>query len=367
LIAANELDLQELIPYVESFLIKNKTIWMEQHFDLVYRTSFNNASLLGLQKFCVKFISKEPEKIFNLPNFSSIPEKLLVTVIQSDNLQMNEVQVWEHVLKWGLAQNLELSSDPTRFSKENISTLKNILQRCIPFIKFYNLNLNEFSQKVLPYKKILPKELYENLVDYFFDNDNKKSVPKGIKNININSKIITSQHAELISKWIDSRLKIKNKSISFKLLYRDSRDRSRGMYNKFKKFHEICKYQPHTVTIVKVNGNEILGGYNPIGWKFDSDYGVTKNSFIFSFNAENYVLSRVKDKRKAIDKIDYEGYYLSKYCIGPSFGNGDLRLYQNFFNEIRVSCNSSKIYKKQIREVDDSPTLDFELFQIVYN
>src|SRR6266536_5328595 len=89
LVTANELGLQELIPYLESFLIENKVNWMEQNFDLIYQTSFENDSFLELQKYCTDLISKEPSKIFNSPNFSSIPEKLLVTMIQNDNLQMS--------------------------------------------------------------------------------------------------------------------------------------------------------------------------------------------------------------------------------------------------------------------------------------
>ena len=65
-------------------------------------------------------------------------------IIQNDNLQMSEIQVWESVLKWGLVQNPELPSDPTAFSKNNFNTLKNTLQQCIPFIRFYNLSSKEF-------------------------------------------------------------------------------------------------------------------------------------------------------------------------------------------------------------------------------
>ena len=99
LIAASKLSLQELIPRLQSFLIINKANWLEQNFNLIYQTSFENESFSELQKFCTELMSKEPEKIFKSPNFSSIPEKLLVSVIQNDNLQMNEIQVWEHVLK----------------------------------------------------------------------------------------------------------------------------------------------------------------------------------------------------------------------------------------------------------------------------
>src|SRR5438034_5521056 len=123
---------------------------MEQNFDLIYQTSFENNSFLKLQKYCTDLISKEPSKIFNSPNFSSIPEKLLVTLIQNYNLQMSDIHVWERVIEWGLAQNPEIPSDSTSFSKDDFNNLKNTLQQCIPFVKFHNLSSREFSKKVLP-------------------------------------------------------------------------------------------------------------------------------------------------------------------------------------------------------------------------
>src|ERR1044072_3490742 len=81
LIAVNELDLQDLTSYIQSFLVHNKANWMEQNFDLIYQTSFENDSFLELQKYCTDLISKGPDKIFNSFNFSSIPEKLLVSLI----------------------------------------------------------------------------------------------------------------------------------------------------------------------------------------------------------------------------------------------------------------------------------------------
>ena len=167
LVAASELSLQELITYLQSFLIENKANWMEQNFDLIYQTSFENDSFSELQKYCTDLITKGPDKIFKSPNFSSIPEKLLVSIIQNDNLQVNEIQIWEHVLKWGIAQNPELPFDVTDYSKDDYKTLKNTLQQCIPFIRFYNLTSKEFMDKVLPYEKILPKDLYKDLLKSF--------------------------------------------------------------------------------------------------------------------------------------------------------------------------------------------------------
>ena len=110
---------------------------------------------------------------------------------------MSEIQVWEYVLKWGLSQNPELSSDPSNYSKDDFNALKNTLHQCIPFIRFYNLTSIEFCDKVYPYKKVLPKELREDLNKCFLRSDYKlsdKSRPRGVKVIsaNIDSKITDS-------------------------------------------------------------------------------------------------------------------------------------------------------------------------------
>src|SRR3954452_16470915 len=121
LFTARELRIHELIPYLQTFLIEKKANWMEQNFSLIYQTSFENDSFLKLQKYCTELISKEPEKIFKSLGFTSISEKSFVSLIQHDNLQMSEVQVWEYVLKWGLAQNPGLPSDITSFSKDDFN------------------------------------------------------------------------------------------------------------------------------------------------------------------------------------------------------------------------------------------------------
>src|SRR5581483_303637 len=159
-----------------------------------------------------------------------------------------------------------------------------------------NLTSREFTDKVLPYEEILPRELYKDLLKTFLllDADSKPSdksnprtphIPHSTEentNLkNIDSKIITYQHAELISKWI-YRLEVTDQvqsSYEFKLLFRGSRD---GFTTG--KFHKFCDGKSRTVTVVKVKGsNEILGGYNPLAWDSSGDYSTTKDSFIFSF------------------------------------------------------------------------------------
>ncbi|GBB87133.1 hypothetical protein RclHR1_01360004 [Rhizophagus clarus] len=366
LVTANELNLQELITYIQSFLIENRADCIEQNLDLIYRTCFENDSFLDLQKYCKDLISNEPDKLFGSPNFTLIPEKLLISVIQHNNLQMSEIQVWEHVLKWGIAQNSgKLPSNIEDYSKEDFSTLKSTLQQCIPHIRFYNLTSKEFAEKVFPYKKVLPKELCKNLLLTLLNPDDRKGeskprIPKNIESRDIDSNIITSQHVNIISKWVD-RLETTDEltyPYEFKLLFRGSRD---GFCPD--KFHEICDLRSRTVTIVKVkDSNEILGGYNPLEWKSINRYSTTKDSFIFSFNNkdrnEDYILSRIKDYQYAIDNRSH---------YGPSFGNGDLIIWGLDINTFDNYCNVHKnSYEKSIRETEDRFFVEeYEVFRLM--
>ncbi|GBC28928.2 carbohydrate-binding module family 13 protein [Rhizophagus irregularis DAOM 181602=DAOM 197198] len=300
LIASNELNLQELITHLQLFLIKNKKDWMVQNFSLIYNTSFEKDSFLELQNFCKEFMFKEPKKIFDSRDFTSLPENCLITLIQHENFQNNVIQVWEHVLEWDLRDEL--------------------------IRHFINQSTNRPEPKTTK------------------ENDSK----------NIDSKIITKQHAELISKWID-KLDIKDEienPYEFELILRGSRD---GFSPK--KFHEICDNKSHTISIIKVKGsNEILGGYNSIIWKSDDKWGTTKDSFIFSFknknSIKNYTLSRVKSEVCAIDNDP---------AHGPSFGSSDLELYENN----RGGAFGPVHYETSIRSTNGEFSVEeYEIFQI---
>jgi hypothetical protein len=212
--------------------------------------------------------------------------------------------------------------------------------------------------------KILPDDLCMDLLKNFLNlsDPNSKLVDKSKPRINekikirtIDSKIISYQHAELISKWID-KLEITDElltsSFELKLLFRGSRD---GLTSD--EFHEFCDGQPRTITVAKVKGsNEILGGYNPTAWKSGllGSYITTKDSFIFSFENNNHVLSRVINEKRAIRN--------HSFC-GPIFGDGDLDL----SNSGNSMCRRTS-YDKSIRKTKNKFFIEeLEVFQIIKN
>src|SRR5947199_7756422 len=158
--AVDELLLQEIIDYLQRYLIENESEWMEQHFELIHQTSFQSNSLSELQRFCTDLMATSPEKIFKSFDFISLQEKSLVSLIKRDDLQMKEIEVWEYVLKWGLAQNSTLLQDPVHWSNNDFKIMENTLRGCLPLIRYFSLSSEEFVQKIYPYSKLLKPQLY---------------------------------------------------------------------------------------------------------------------------------------------------------------------------------------------------------------
>ncbi|EXX51363.1 uncharacterized protein OCT59_025303 [Rhizophagus irregularis] len=285
---------------------------------------------------------------------------------------MKEVEVWEHVLKWGLAQNPTLILDPKTWSDDDFKTMSNTLQHCLPFVRFFSLSPKEFSQKVRPYQKLLNQQLYEDLLNFYLDPDSVTShniqLPRKIK-INekieevICSLIINSGIVSTISRWID-KIVINDDNFNesylpykFELLLRGSRD---GFTPK--KFHELCDNKPNTVTFIKVKGTEeIIGGYNPLEWESSVIWGETKDSFIFSFennkNFKDAILNKVVNSDRAL---------WFSYTTGPYFGNDINIIALNHYTDYVTIKYCKRFYEKKIRDSEGEFAIeDYEVFQII--
>ncbi|CAB4412224.1 unnamed protein product [Rhizophagus irregularis] len=367
LVAADNLHLQELINYLQKYLIENKPEWIVQNFGFTQQISSESDNLLELQEFCTNLMVQFPEKILLSFNFTSLSEKSLISLIKRDDLQMKEVEVWEHVLKWGLAKNSTLIPDPKTWSDDDFRKMGNTLEYCLPLVRFFSLSPKEFSQKVRPYQKLFNRQFYEDLVDSFMDPDSKPNentlLPRNIKTEKIiDSKIVNNLSiVKTISRQID-KMDIRNnfahlkESYKFKLLLRGSRD---GFTPK--KFHKLCDNKSNTVTFIKIKGKEeIIGGYNPLIWKSSSSWGETRESFIFSFknnDVKDSIISSVQNTNRAV-------FYSPEY--GPQFGC-DIYMYSSTESTdySTISVNK-KYYEKKVRDTkDDFSMEDYEVFQIL--
>ncbi|RIB08588.1 hypothetical protein C2G38_2211290 [Gigaspora rosea] len=111
MLVACELILEELAKYLETFLIESNAHWLRLNFVRIHQESFQNDKLLK-----------------------------------------------------GIAQNPDLSSNPEDWSNENFLTLKSILKNCLPLICYFQMSGDDIYDHIQPYKKIIEKTLWKNLV-----------------------------------------------------------------------------------------------------------------------------------------------------------------------------------------------------------
>ncbi|CAI2165597.1 8788_t:CDS:2 [Funneliformis geosporum] len=352
LVASDELMLEELLEHVQYYLIERKANWVQQNLVLVLHTVFNVDGFKKLQDYCLEFICLDSQLLVTLKEFQSLDRDILYSLLARDDLQIDEVVIWECLIRWGIEQTPGLGSengDITKWNDENFEAFKKTLSQFIPLIRFVRMSSTDFFDKITPYKDIVPKHIYEEMMDFYDAGTFPKAtnlLPRaGI--IQIESNIMKYKQALIIANWIEKKdakvTRSKNDSLyEFKLLFRGRRD---GFDNI--SFRSRCNGQGRCLVLIKVDSSpKILGAFNPLGFK-DNDIGQwynTQHSFYFSFDNEldtqNMRISRVKTS-----------------CAFHEFRSHGL----NFGNSFMVEDQILKIHKTNHYETDLNSTGSYQI------
>lgn len=375
-IAADELQLLEVFQQLESRLLENKLAWKSK--DIIM--ALENDQFTNLYNFALGLTYRDPKIIFESEDFSSMKETQLIQLLECDDLELEEVQIWEYLIKWGIKNTDSiLYDDLANWTPENFIDLKNTLRNCIPHIRFCNMSPDDYTKATRRFKSILPDGLDEEVLQYFSDPINSKVsfdvLP--LRGYPFDSNIINAKDAALIASWVNKKRKpydFKNLPFKLKLIYRASRD-GFGINN----FHNNCDNKGPTIVIIKVrNLGEIIGGYNPLEWRsvkinenettpllpqnneFYNDFNCkTSNSFIFSLtNRDIPILSRVSSREEAI---------IWSRNQGPRFGIQDLCINPRLIspNNVGVIGKSSQYsYEKRIINREEFDIEEYEVFEI---
>ncbi|RIB05700.1 hypothetical protein C2G38_574136 [Gigaspora rosea] len=217
ILIADEFVLEELVGSLETYLIESKAHWLRTHFTNVYKKCFQNNKLKELQNWCNNILAKHPNIIFDSEDFNSLNETALVSLIKRDDLQMEEIKIWNYVVKWGIAQNPNLTSDPEEWTYENFMTLKDTLKNCLSHIRYFQMSGEDIANYVLPYSQIREKQLWKDLTKSHFSSKHKvisTILPPRIilktelptRSTELFSTVINEEHAAEIASWIDKNI-----------------------------------------------------------------------------------------------------------------------------------------------------------------
>src|SRR5437763_10452546 len=197
--ACDELNIDELIEDLQNYLIVKKKEWIKQNLVYTHKISSHHQSFSLLHNHC----SENPALFLKSNDFTMIEKSVLITILERDDLKLEEIDIWDCVIKWEIGQNEELKKDISEWKKEDFIKLKNIIKDFISLIRFNQIASNDFSHKILPFKKVFDKEVYKEIHLYYLSGtwEPKLLSQKGPRTGT--GKLLTLQIKCLISSWID--------------------------------------------------------------------------------------------------------------------------------------------------------------------
>ncbi|GBB89891.1 hypothetical protein RclHR1_16720003 [Rhizophagus clarus] len=375
LMASDELNLQKLRDYIQTYLLDNQAEYLKNEPVDVLQIVFRYEGCEDLRKFCLDTICKDPKILFESPKFTSLDKDLIILFLKNNELEMEEIEIWEFILKWALTRmSTQRNVDNlSQWTSNNFEELEKILRDLIPHIRWFQIPSKLFWRKVNQFEPIFPKLLYKDIIGYYCDPDTPPTntilpLRRSLSNIDsVESVLIDRDHLSIIASWIDKKEKsfyhTKNTPYLFKLLYRASRDGFEAA-----KFHKLCDNKGSTIMLSKLKENgRLIGGYNPLSWQpYDSHINTngswqsTPDSFLFSFTKKEVINSA------SLIRVTSHNYAVS-YGLnyGPAFGGGwDLIIERN--NIIKTCDNTtySEVYSV-INRGEECILEDYEVHQVV--
>jgi hypothetical protein len=329
-----------------------KREWIKQNFIHLYQISLKNQSFNVLKGHTEDSLFNNPELFLKSNGSKNIEKSMLISLLKKDDVEVEEIDVWDCVIKWGTGQTESLEEkNISEWNKNDFKELKNILDDIIPLIRLQDISNEDFTQKVMPYKKLFPKDLWYDLLRHYITPGNESKLNL-LPSRNSGLTIINKKLILLFTSWINQTYNSSRQiKYEFKVLYRSSRD---GLNHNT--FHQKCDNINKTLVVGKIqNSDQLVGGYNPLDWNGNDVWKNTDKSFIFNISNRNDIrtarFSNVKNSNNAI--------YGDPNHL-PVFGNGsDLYFGENgnIYSSLYIYNNIDIVYNSKFDEL--------KVFQII--
>jgi hypothetical protein len=159
--------------------MEKQATWIQKNFVLVLHTVFKLTGCKKLQDYCLKSICEDPEPFITSKKFPSLDKDILYGLLKRDDFPVEEVIIWDCLIKWGIEQTSGLgkkNSDRTKWNNSNYQALKKTLNLFIPLIRFTEFSPDEYFDKIRPYNSIIPNNIRDEIEEFYFKNIQPKTI-----------------------------------------------------------------------------------------------------------------------------------------------------------------------------------------------
>ncbi|CAG8572116.1 2179_t:CDS:2, partial [Paraglomus brasilianum] len=341
LAACTRFSLLLLIASIQTILVNHQSSYLLSHFSQIDALSTTNKNFSILRRYCQHTVKRHPTAIMKSEEFVRLSEDMLIKILKSDKLTMDETEIWEYVLRWATAQEPVLLMVSSWSAKE-YELLKDTLKNIIPHLRFFQMPSKQFLIRSRLFQYVLPYDLFNDVYNYhtqnsytplspvlpqrqqskkrnvtwhhsidgeYDDSTNRETLPiqsplKPSKN-NLDSLLITPTHGNYLASCIFQHSQINNSTnkpipntlYRFRLLYRASLHSF-----SISTFHRLCDRRGPTLTIARISdSSDIVGGYTDVSWQSSKkgSFKESNESFIFSFDKGDAQKAQVQLVKKS--------------------------------------------------------------------
>ncbi|CAG8836990.1 45821_t:CDS:2, partial [Gigaspora margarita] len=110
-----------------------------------------------LYNHVLKFTLRNPYSLFDSADLFLLDEVVMICLLESDDLELEEIEIWNYLIKWGISKFLD--DNISDWSDENILgwsdnhfvALKEAISRCIPLIRYHDIPKNYVEKQIKRY------------------------------------------------------------------------------------------------------------------------------------------------------------------------------------------------------------------------
>ena len=171
----------------------------------------------------------------------------------------------------------------------------------------------------------------------------------------------TLDEIDFIINRLKSDIKLQNKKITMKLLFKATRD---GQH--CSKFHSKCDKKVQQLVFIKTTKGEIFGGYTEEGFRSRNESLVDNNAFVFSFSRKK--IYNAKYNEKVIFDHNSYGPYFNGSCYGAFYIPSDMLNEKSYTCEIKYSRFNGMTIDYELNNGQQCFYIqEIEIYQILYN
>ncbi|CAG8530353.1 2426_t:CDS:2 [Paraglomus brasilianum] len=376
---ANECRLTSLVTVLQTTALLYASVWFEESIVNVLGTAFSSTDYPALRTNLIRLMNDNPWWICDNKELAALEESILIKILTEKKYVLKETLKLELLIRWSLARYPNIPHDVSEWSVVIFDTLRESVSDCISYIQFSAISRNDYYEKILLYKELMPENINDPTLAYYISEEcsGPEKLAKRPKVILHDSYILNHTYALKIVNWIEGK-EAKRASLTgqpslkawrfgkqhtFRLLYRAGRDgRSHRSY------HALCDNKGPVVIVGRIiDTNTIVGGYNPVDTASHASrtrvlgdrsplqtVGFSRKPFIFSFGAGD-------DPKGAIVSRMMMGESLNTKIEDPCFGCNDLKFE---LSSMKGVCMRN-VYNKDIVAENEFMMDECEVFQVI--